>query len=182
MMGGQIGVESALGKGSAFWVTLTLERTTASVQLASLAAATSQSSPEPPPAPARNRKTSILLAEDNPVNQKITQKLLEKCGFEVEVAANGREAVEAIQKRRFDLILMDCQMPVMDGYEATQVIRKIEGGGRRTPIVAITAHAMVGDREKCLEAGMDDYLSKPVNLAKLQQTVNQWLSAPAASR
>ncbi len=182
LMGGQIGVESAIGKGSTFWLALTMSRAPASHPLASLAAATAPAIPADPPAPAAGRKPQILLVEDNPVNQKITERLLEKCGFEVQVAANGREAVEAVEKRSFDLILMDCQMPVMDGYEATQVIRKMEGASRRTPIVAITAHAMVGDREKCLEAGMDDYLSKPVNLAKLQQTVAHWLSAGAPVR
>ena len=182
MMGGQIGVDSQLGKGSAFWLALTLEKAPASEQLASLASATSREAALNPPAPAKASMPCVLLAEDNPVNQKITQRLLEKCGLEVHVVADGKQAVEAIQRRNYDLILMDCQMPVMDGYEATQVIRQTELPGRRTPIVAITAHAMVGDREKCLAAGMDDYLSKPVNLAKLRETVTHWLRAGATAQ
>jgi osomolarity two-component system sensor histidine kinase NIK1 len=104
----------------------------------------------------------ILLVEDNLVNQKLAARLLEKAGHAVTIAANGKEAIEQIACRQFDLVLMDVQMPEMDGLEATQTIRRQETGGRRLPIVALTAHAMVGDREKCLEAGMDAYVTKPV--------------------
>jgi two-component system, sensor histidine kinase and response regulator len=108
-------------------------------------------------------KLNILLAEDNLINQTLAIKLLETRGHRVALASNGQEAVEAIQKEVFDLILMDIQMPEMDGFEATKAIRAMEGAASRIPIIAMTAHALKGDREKCLEAGMDEYVSKPIN-------------------
>ena len=105
------------------------------------------------------RSLHVLLAEDNAVNQKLAARILEKHGHSVVIAANGREALAAFTREAFDLILMDVQMPLMNGYEASQAIRTQEqGGGGHIPIVALTAHAMKGDREICLQAGMDDYL------------------------
>ena len=115
----------------------------------------------------------VLVAEDNPINQKVAVGLLERAGFEVDVANNGREAVEAWERNRYDLILMDCQMPEMDGFEATAYIRAREGNGARTPICALTAHAMKSDADRCLAAGMDGYLSKPVSGAKLTEVVER---------
>jgi two-component system, sensor histidine kinase and response regulator len=123
---------------------------------------------------ARPGNTRILVAEDNIVNKKMMQKLLEKRGFIVEVVGTGREAVEALSGARFDLVFMDCQMPEMDGYEAASWIRRMEGNSRHTPVVALTANAMKGDAEKCLEAGMDDYLSKPINLKELERVLQRW--------
>ena len=118
----------------------------------------------------------VLLAEDNEINQKIVLRLLARAGCRAERVANGREAVEAASRSAWDLILMDVQMPEMDGFTATAEIRKQEEGARHTPIAAMTANAMTGDREKCLAAGMDDYISKPVRLEDLERMLNRWLS------
>jgi signal transduction histidine kinase/CheY-like chemotaxis protein len=118
----------------------------------------------------------ILLAEDNAVNQRLASRLLEKRGHSVVIAVNGRDALEALEKGHFDLVFMDLQMPVMDGFEATAAIRKKEGvSGVRLPIVALTAHAMKGDREKCLAAGMDGYLSKPIRPQDLDEVLRNYL-------
>jgi signal transduction histidine kinase/DNA-binding response OmpR family regulator len=119
----------------------------------------------------------VLLAEDNRVNQRLATRLLEKRGHSVVVAADGREALAAIQKEGFDLVLMDLQMPEMDGFEATVAIREKEkAGGARLPIVALTAHAMKGDREKCLAAGMDGYLTKPIRTVELDEVLKKYLA------
>jgi signal transduction histidine kinase/CheY-like chemotaxis protein len=126
----------------------------------------------------RNR---ILLAEDNLVNQKVVVRLLEKLDYRVHIVADGQSVVAAWQSGNFDLILMDCQMPLMDGYEATRLIRKLEDGKCRIPIVALTAHAMKGDEEKCRAAGMDDYLTKPIERAALDACLDRHLSSPGSS-
>ena len=120
---------------------------------------------------------SILLVEDNPANLRVTQALLETLGCSVSLARNGLEAVGAYREKTFDLVLMDCQMPEMDGYEATRLIRQIEGfQNRRTPIVALTAHAMEGSREASLRSGMDDQITKPLTIATLTGKLLQWLT------
>jgi len=133
----------------------------------------------------RRRGVRILLAEDNPVNQTVALRLLEKQGHRVVVAGNGREALLALAKaptNGFDLILMDVQMPVMDGFEATAAIRAQEKeSGGHIPIVAMTAHAMKGDRERCLKAGMDFYISKPIRAAGLLELVEQCVGVPCST-
>lgn len=118
----------------------------------------------------------VLLVEDNFVNQKVATVLLQRLGLKVKITSNGREAVEAVSNQKFDLILMDCHMPIMDGFEATVAIREIEARTNTySPIIAVTALAMSGDRERCIAAGMDDYLSKPIDVDLLKAKINYWL-------
>jgi CheY-like chemotaxis protein len=136
-----------------------------------------------PPAeaqPSSGRRLHVLLAEDNAVNQRLALRLLEKHGHTVAVAGNGREAVEAVTRECFDLVLMDVQMPEMDGLEATTLIRaREETVGGHVPILALTAHAMKGDRERCLEAGMDGYLAKPIQTQEFVRAVDEVLAGPS---
>ena len=123
-------------------------------------------------------EAQILVAEDNPVNQEVTREFLKNLGCSVEVVANGLEAVAALERTSYDLILMDCQMPEMDGFEATSLLRLKEqqqDQKQRTPIVAITANALEGERQRCLEAGMDDYISKPFGQDELREILRRWL-------
>ncbi len=145
-----------------------------------LAASPSTSdSPQPQAGVAQlHDRRAVLLVEDNPVNQQVAQAMLTKLGMPMSLASNGEEALEQVKVNDYDLILMDCQMPVMDGYEATAAIRRLPGGrGAHLPIIALTANAMQGDRQRCLEAGMDDFLSKPYSLAQLQAALARWLPA-----
>ena len=121
-------------------------------------------------------KQKVLLAEDNIVNQKLATLLLQQLGLDVDVVGNGRQAVQAVQQSTYAVILMDCQMPEVDGFEATRAIRKLEAlTNTYTPIIAVTALAMVGDRERCISAGMDDYISKPIDRMVLKIKLNHWL-------
>ena len=119
----------------------------------------------------------MLVAEDNPVNQRVAVRMLQRLGMSADVASNGHEAVQSYDRQPYDAILMDCQMPELDGFEATEIIRSRERSGKRTPIVAMTASAMRGDRERCLAAGMDDYLAKPVTFENLRVVLGRWLGS-----
>ena len=131
---------------------------------------------DPAAQPGGKPRVRVLVAEDNPVNQQLTLALLRRAGHSAEAVSNGEEAVEAVSARRYDLVLMDVQMPVMDGLEATRRIRRLSGPATRIPIVALTANAMQGDAAICLEAGMDDYLSKPINARKLLDTITRFVT------
>ncbi|MCX6672539.1 MAG: PAS domain S-box protein, partial [Methanothrix sp.] len=165
LMGGRIWVESVEGKGSAFHFTIMAKRSTIPVNKA-LPILTHRDMPK------HNMELSILLAEDNTVNQRMAILMLKKLGYNADKVANGREALAALESKSYDLILMDVQMPEMDGLQATREIRRRwPVGGPK--IVALTAHAIAGDRERCLEAGMDDYLCKPINLEDLKVTLER---------
>jgi signal transduction histidine kinase/HPt (histidine-containing phosphotransfer) domain-containing protein/ActR/RegA family two-component response regulator len=181
MMGGTVGVDSQPGVGSRFWFTSRFD-------LASEPLPEVKRVEEPMPfVSPRELPVKVLLVEDNPINQEIGMAMLECLGCLPVLADNGREAITAIKEQAFDLILMDCQMPELDGYEATRQIRQQErqGGGRpRACIIALTANSLMGDREKCLAAGMDDYLPKPFTLDQLHRVMSLWLGAagPGESR
>lgn len=163
-MGGEINVESALGQGTTFVVGLPMELSP-----------TDTSPDEPEVAVPGQFSGRVLVVEDNAVNQRLAQRMLEKLGLTVDLAGDGRQAQELAARHDYKLIFMDCQMPVMDGYEATLKIRDLPGARGRSPIVAMTAHAMVGDRERCLEVGMDDYLTKPIAQMALRKMLTRWL-------
>jgi CheY-like chemotaxis protein len=162
LMGGRIWVESQSGQGSRFHFTV-------QVQAVAVAAAVAAQ----PIVQPGTRALNILLVEDHPINQKLATTLLRKWGHSVVLAQNGQEAVEMFPSASWDLILMDMQMPVMGGLEATRLIRAAEAPGQRTPIVAMTANAMASDRQSCLDAGMDDHLAKPFNATVLQATLQR---------
>ncbi len=170
LMGGRIWLESSAGRGSTFHVV---------IPCVAAAPQASDSLPEgAPPAPAPSRPLRILVAEDNPVNQKLAVRILEKQGHAVTVAPDGLAALQAWETNPFDLILMDVQMPRMGGFDATQAIRASEHStGSHVPIIALTAHAMKGDQERCLSQGMDAYLSKPLRPANLLEVIGRF--APA---
>ncbi len=206
MMGGEIAVDSEPGKGSSFWFSLALEKqqgvqspdAAGSFDFRGVRVLITNNNETNRRIPGKHKQISpviarhaipdskfgdirVLVAEDNPINQKLLVVMLNKGGYgTVEVADNGRAAVEALRRDDFDIIFMDIQMPEIDGFEATKMIREMEADKRHTVIIAMTAHAMKGDREKCLAAGMDDYLPKPVDPHALFMVIEKWAGSQTA--
>jgi CheY-like chemotaxis protein len=174
-MGGEIGLESTLGSGSTFWFTVELPPATAPEPRLSHEVSRSKGVDRSRPHPTPAVGARVLVAEDNPVNQLVATRMLEKLGYRADVAGNGAEAVEALMTIDYALVLMDCQMPELDGFEATREIRRRQTPPRRTPVIAMTAAATPSDRDRCYEADMDDYISKPVRLGELGDVLARWL-------
>jgi CheY-like chemotaxis protein len=175
-MGGAVGVESEPGQGSSFWFTVRFEKPRGAAPIVVLSRPDHTGSPSDQNRAPASRAARILVAEDNVVSQQVAVGLLKKLGCRVEVVSDGRQAVETALDSPFDLVFMDCQMPAMDGYQATTEIRQREGPPRHTVIIAMTANAMQGDRGKCLAAGMDDYVAKPVTAESLATVLDRWLA------
>ncbi|MNP24513.1 Sensor protein EvgS precursor [compost metagenome] len=170
-MGGKLRAESRVGLGSIFTLEIPL--------------ALASSGPAQRPGAAQHtlrlgNGERILLVEDNPVNQSVIEAMLRSLGLEVSVALDGMQAVELVRQQHFAAILMDCRLPHLDGYEATRRIRLL-ANGRQLPIIALTANAMPGDRERCMAAGMNDYLSKPFRRTELQRVLQHWLPGRTAA-
>ena len=173
-MGGTIGVDSTPGKGSTFWFTARLPVDTTTINVTAAG-----------PVPLAHTAVDltgrrVLVAEDNEVNQMVVGELLRRLGCWADLVDNGHAAVLAVAGGGYDLVLMDCQMPTMDGFAATAAIRLAEDPGRRLPVIALTANAIKGDRERCMAAGMDDYLTKPIDARALAAKLAAWM--PAAAR
>ncbi|MFZ5561787.1 MAG: ATP-binding response regulator [Pseudomonadota bacterium] len=179
-MGGRIGFDSTWGEGSTFWLELPFEVLAADRRVALADSGLEnleQAAREIPP-------SSILVAEDNPVSPLLAAEIFRRLGCTVDVVGNGREAVQAFRSRPYDLVFMDCEMPQQNGFDATRAMRQLEADGLRageprTPVIAMTASALQGDPERCFDAGMDDFMSKPLRLSQLTRLLRHGLVAGA---
>ncbi|WP_170270545.1 ATP-binding protein [Heliorestis acidaminivorans] len=184
LMGGTIDVESEEGHGTTFKFAIPFgkckekdnRKTTESIEYEEYLSKEKYQAFREKNKKSADQSIRILLVEDNLINQRLVTCQLKKLGYQVDSVFNGQEALQALLKHRYHLILMDCQMPVMDGYETTRKIRHLEQGESHIPIIAITARAMNGDRDECIDSGMDDYLSKPFNVQQLKERLDKWLA------
>jgi hypothetical protein len=167
-MGGQIGAAPNSPRGARFWFELPLR------EVLEMEPVTAVSTP-------RTFAARVLLVEDHPVNRKIAVRMLGQLGCQVEVAADGQEAIERCAQDHFDAVLMDCFMPRVDGFAAAATIRIRESPGQHMPIIAITASVLEADRQRCREAGMDDFLAKPIDPRQLEEVLGRWLPAATAA-
>jgi PAS domain S-box-containing protein len=174
LMDGSIGAHSDMGRGSTFWIELPLREAPATDGAIRVDAQTGA------PSPVWSTVPLVLVADDSPVNQIVAVRTLEHCGFQADVAGDGAEALELLAARHYDAVLMDCEMVGMDGFETTIELRRRENGERHTPVIAMTGHALHGDRERCLAAGMDDYITKPIRREQLTEALGRWIVATDA--
>ncbi|MGQ4647051.1 response regulator [Lyngbya aestuarii] len=186
IMGGEIGVDSLVNQGSTFWFTVKLSKPLYHQGIATSSTGKTDNLSDQDIEDARQpaniqKKLKILVAEDNLINQTVILSQLQTLGYEAECVANGSEALELLEKQDYDLVLMDCQMPVMDGYSAIQELRRRERNQEHTVVIALTANAMLADRQKCLGAGMDDYLSKPLEQGDLARVIRRWTTQGSVS-
>jgi len=173
LMGGEIGAESTRGVGSTFWFRVPLPQSRTPTTEVELPVAGGGAT-----AGEEADRYRILVVDDNPVNRMVAVRQLEALGYRAESVESGVAALDSLGEERYDAVLMDCQMPGLDGYETTRRLRRLENGDRRTPVIAVTAHAMKGERERCLDAGMDDYVAKPFRLRELAGLLERWIELP----
>ena len=170
LLEGKFSAKSEIGKGTKFTFEIEIESSLSGSE-------NSETSDGLIPSINRKAKAKLLLVEDNPISRKVEQKLLHEAGYEVDSIDTAAKAIEMVDKGCYDLVLMDIELKDMNGLEATKVIRELNDHVKNIPIIAVTAHSSMKDREKCLIAGMNDYISKPINITFLKMTIDQWVNS-----